>query len=356
MDKFLTFRRDIKSGGFIGDVAALNAVATALDEPGSLVCIHGPTGVGKSHIISTALKGCIWVEVERVRDIPPTLEASPSHVVVDCSVVDKGLLDILSTRRGSLSKGATIIACNEVPHSLPPNAEVVQMLPLPIATLEHILKKSNPGMDTAVSNALARGCGGDLRTLMFSAKFPDTRDNFPGSKEWLFDMMCREVSNPMEMIGVNHCEHGHIFDLVHSNIYTGCKELNPEIADLISTADVFDSDNTWELINYFWLTGVYHPIMLMDRKIPDCSMKPGTAWTKFSNHKMREKRLRHLPDRDTLMMLQMMDDPHMYAAYGVTPSQYDTIHNISFNMIKKNQATRKELDRILVSRRGTVAP
>ena len=58
---------------------------------------------------------------------------------------------------------------------------------------------------------------------------------------------------------------------------------------------------------------------------------------------MREKRLRGLPDRDTLMLLHKLQDPKLLAAYGVTPQQYDTINNISFNKIAKTKPIKEDL-------------
>lgn len=336
MQKFLKFRKDNRSSGFIGDLDALNTLVTVIEERG-IICLHGPVGVGKSHLVRVALKNHHYVEISRMSDCGEQLRESYAHCVVDSYVIDKSILE----HSGKLSRGATILITNhpEKVGFFP----LLEVKPLSCKQMVDIALKENHKGDASRLDALALDARGDMRSFMNSLMFPDSRDLFMGSREWLYGMMCQgRTVDPMGEVGTQHCDRGFVADLVHSNIPMGTKTLNPEMYNLMSEGDIYDNDKTWELVDYYWLSAVYYPLKLMDHRIPDCSMKSGTAWTKFSNHKMREKKLRGLPDRDSLMLLLKLDDPHKMASYGITAQHYDTINNISIAKYK-SKTTREAL-------------
>lgn len=336
MFKFLKFRKDNRSSGFIGNVDALNTLVTIIEDNG-VICIYGPVGVGKTHLVSLAMKGKNWVEVTRVSDIGEQLAESDAHVVVDSQVIDKSII----AGKKKLSRGATILVAQTLDKDM--FCDCLEITPLSVNQMIQVASKTHPTADPVMVETLAHESRGDMRAFLTSILHPGERDMFQTPREWVYSMMCSDKIDPMTQVGSAQCEHGFVCDLVYSNILTGCKKINPDIHNLISIADVFDSDYTWELINYLWVTGVYHPIKLMDRKIPDVAMKTGSAWTKFSNQKLREKRIRGTRlDRDTLMLLHTLNDPHMYNSYNITPAQVDVINNISFNKIK-TQAVKKQL-------------
>ena len=339
MFKFLKQRKDNRSAGFIGDLDTLNTLVTIVEDKG-IICIYGPVGVGKTHLVTVAMKGRNWVEVTKPSDIGPQLEESDAHVIVDSQVIDRGII----SGKKKLSRGATILIAQTLDKEM--FCDCLKINPLTPAQMIEVGRKVHPKTDDLVLSRLAHESQGDMRVFLTSLKFPGERDIFQTPREWVVSMMCSDTLDPMTQLGRQQCEHGFVCDLVFSNILTGCKTIHPEIHDLIATADVFDSDPTWELINYLWVTGVYHPLMLMDRKVPEVAMKSGTSWTKFSNQKLREKRIRGTRlDRDTLMLLHQLQDPELFASYGITPAQVDVINNVSFNKIK-TQAMKKQLVRL----------
>ena len=337
MDKFLKFHKDNRLTNFVGHLDILNTLVTIIEDNG-IICLYGGVGVGKSHLCKVALKNRRWVGVSRMSDVGDQLRESHAHVLVDSHTLDKSILEYGK----KLSRGATII----IVHSIEKInfCDCLQCPPLSINQMVEIGARESPTTDRSHLTTLAFEARGDCRTFLNTIRFPGMRDYFQDSKQWLYSMMCQGGGgDPMREIGRKHSDHGYVADLVHSNIHMGFKEINPLPFQLIAEGDTYDNDPTWELIDYFWVASVYHPIKLMDKKIPDVSMKNGTAWTKFSNHKMREKRLRGLPDRDTLMLLHKLQDPKLLAAYGVTPQQYDTINNISFNKIAKTKPIKEDL-------------
>lgn len=338
MDKFLKFHKDNHSTNFVGHLDILNTLVTVIEDNG-IICLYGGVGVGKSHLCKVALKNRRWVEISRMSDIGEHLRESRAHVLVDSHTLDKSILDYGK----KLSLGATIIVVQNIEKIN--FCDCLHCPPLSVSQMVEIGARESPTTDRAQLATLAFEARGDCRTFLNTIRVPGVRDCFQDSKQWLCSMMCQGGNgDPMEEIGRKHADHGYVADLVHSNIHMGLNQIiNPIPFQLMSEGDRYDSDPTWELIDYFWLSSVYYPIMLMDKKIPDVSMKNGTSWTKFSNQKMREKRLKGLPDRDTLMLLHKMNDPEKLAAYGITPQQYDTINNISFNKVSKTKPIKEAL-------------
>jgi len=331
MDRFLTFRKDNRSTNFVGNLDILNTLVTIIEDNG-IICLYGGVGVGKSHLVRIALKNRRWVEISKKSDASEQLKESHAHVLIDSCTPDKSILE----HGKKLSRGATIIISQWID-----KIDFCDCLHCPPMSTEQMVEiglRECPTADPTHLATLAFEARGDCRTFLNTIMFPGSRDFFQDPKQWLYSMMCQGGNgDPMKEIGRSQTEHGYMADLVHSNIHMGLKELNPLVFELLSDADEYDSDPTWGLIEHFWVSSVYYPIMLMDKKIPDVSMKNGTAWTKFSNQKMREKKTRHLPDRDTLMLLHHLNDPKLMVEYGITPQQYDAINNISFN---KNTKTK----------------
>jgi hypothetical protein len=335
MQRFLKYRKDNRSSGFVGDLDALNTLVTTIEDRG-IICLHGPVGVGKSHLVRVALKNHYCVEISRMNDIGEQMHESYAHIMVDSYVVDKSILDYGK----KLSRGATILITN---HPEKVNfCPILEVKPLTHAQMVHVgLKECK---DASHLQALALDARGDMRAFLTTIQFPGTRDLFQSSRDWLNSMMCQGgTRDPMSEFGVQHPDHGFVADIVFSNIHMAVRDIKPEIYDLMSEGDVYDSDNTWELINYYWISSVYNPLKLADRRIPECAMKSGTAWTKFSNQKMREKKLKGLPERATLMLLHQMNDPKRFQTYGISVQQYDTINNIALVKNTKSKKTREAL-------------
>ena len=337
MQKFLKFRKDNSLSGFIGDLDAFNTLATVIENCGCL-CVHGPVGVGKTHLVSLALKNHHYIEISKMSDIGDQISESNAHIVIDSYTIDKSILD----HKSKISRGATIFITN-TPDKIG-FCEHLKVKPLTVSQMVEVGMRECPKDDKMRLSAIAMDSNGDMRVFMMNLKFPGTRDIFMSSRDWVHSMMCSEgTRDPLHEIGIQHPDHGFSADIIHSNIHMAMKNVNPRIFNLISEGDLYDSDQRWELINYFWLSSVYYPLKLIDRRVPSAAMNPGSAWTKFSNHRMRAKKLKGLPDRDTLMLLHSLDDPERLASYGITALQYDTINNISLSKNKKSKVTREAL-------------
>jgi hypothetical protein len=329
MDKFIKITRNTTPTGFIGDVILFNTIANIIDE-NKMVCIYGPRGVGKTYMVHLVLKNKNWVETTSMKDMPLLCE-STCHVVVDSEKIDKSILD----HRNKLSLGSTIIITNTIS-----DIDFCECIYVPAPSVDMIVeigKKMYPKMCINHLKQTALESCGDIRSFIFSLQFRDKRDMFKTSKDYIHDILCSNV-DMISHVGKDVTDHGYLWDIVYSNhIQAG---LDPDITDSLSLADVYDTrlyNNSWDMMDYFWLSAIIYPVWKMKRPLTRASLKPGVAWTKYSNFRMKSKKLSKLPPNDICSMLlyMMRTLPHeecieLLKSYNITPKDVDTINSLSF--------------------------
>jgi hypothetical protein len=329
MDQFISIKRDASTSGFIGDVTIFNEIATAIDD-NILVCVYGPGGAGKTYMVQLALKNKNWVEVTTTKDIP-TLSDSACHVVIDSDKIDKSIIE----HDGKLSFGSTILISKNAVNI--GNCKCIEVPKPSMDDMISICKKLHPKMKIEHISHCAKKCDGDIRALLFSLQFNDNRDVFKTSKEYIFDLLKKGGSNAYEHINKDVSDHGYIWDIVFTNYaHNG---LNNDIAQSLSDADVYDTriyGNSWELMDHFWVSGVIYPLCNMKGPICESKLKPGSAWTKFSNFKMKEKRLKSLPSIDMcnhitkIMSIAPHDDViNILRSYNIKAKDIDILNSLN---------------------------
>ena len=330
MDKFIKIKRaNAPPSGFIGDVTVFNTIATAVDN-NELICVYGLRGVGKTYMVGLALKNTNWVEVSTMKDIP-LLKDSTCHVIIDSEKIDKSILE----HRGRLSMGSTIIITNNI-HDID-FCECIYVPAPEIDTLISIGRKVYPKMDISRLKKVAAESKNDIRIFLFSLQFGNHRDIFKTSKDYIHDILCSE-HDILKDIGKDVTDHGYIWDVVYTNYPMG-GTVDADIADNISSADVYDTkiyNNSWDMMDHFWVSGITYPIWKMNRPLERSTLKPGTAWTKFSNYKMKSKKLSKLPPNDTcrtiLQMMKILSHQEIITllkSYNLQPKDIDTINSLS---------------------------
>lgn len=347
MDRYVIIQKDNNISGFIGDVDIFNTIATVIDDNG-IICLYGPPGTGKTYMTKLALRNKSWVEVNTISDIP-MLSESTCHVVVDSITPDKSILDYGK----KLSKGATIIITRTIE-----KITFCDCLKVDVPSIDILVKigmKHYPRVPPATLKRRAMECNGDIRSFLFYIQFPDKRDTFKTSKEYITDLLCRPSENPiMKEIGREHADHGYIWNVIQAN-YIHVSD-DPYIAELLSAADIYDTmvyGNSWDLMPYFWISAMIYPIQRLNKPIPLQKMTPGSCWTKFSNAKARARKYRNLPCRDILVVLRDMilkrptDEVISYLqSYNIKPPDIDTINHTSLSNkipVKKIQEIKKKL-------------
>ena len=329
MDRFVKIKRQTSSlSGFVGDVTTFNAIATMIDENG-MICVYGPSGCGKTFMVHLALKNENWIEIHTAKDIPETLCESTCHVVIDSDKIDKSILDM----KGKLSLGSTIFITKTIENI--DFCDCIRVTRPSVDTLIEIGKKVFPKID---GREAALNSDGDIRSFLFNIQFSHDRDIFKTSKEYIHDLLCSDINIANE-VNKEVSDHGYIWDIVYSN-YIECG-LNHNIAESLSLADIYDTrvyNNSWEMLDYFWISGVIYPLSNMKRPLNKNKLKPGISWTKFSNYKMRSKKLQSMPPNDTCRMLLFMMKTRPYEealellrSYNIKPKDIDVLNLLSLD-------------------------
>jgi hypothetical protein len=330
MDKFIKIKRDTRVSGFIGDVITFNSIATIIDN-NDMICVYGPSGVGKTYMVSLALKNKNWVEISSLDEIP-LLACSTCHVVIDSDKIDKSFLN----HKKKVSLGSTIFITKTIDKI--DFCDCIKIAPPSIETLIQIGRKESYKTPIDHMRKCAEKCGGDIRTFIFSLQFETTKDTFKTSKSYIYDKLS-STESVLADLGKDVSDHGYIWDIVYTNYMMG--GLNPEIADSLSSADIIDSkiyNNSWELIDYFWLNAITYPIEKMSRPLERQKIKPGVSWTKFSNYKMKKKKLQSLPPNDIcrtiIFMLKRLSHEEsikLLKSYNIKPKDVDVLNLLYFD-------------------------
>jgi hypothetical protein len=333
MDRFVTISRQKEKDEIVGRDTYIKNIQSLLATNTSF-CVYGSTGVGKSFLMRHALTGINYIELtsEMLKnDFMTRVKTMNVHILAD---------DVELTE--PLSLGSTII----VSDSMVENFECMHVEPLSCEDLITIgLKKSSHDPETLRLHAMASR--GDVRTFLYRLKdFTNTRDLFKTPKDFVYDMVCKGgCLEPRDYISKTVAEHGYSWGIVHENYPdTPGLELSSlsKIADMMSYADIKDDDiyNGYSHKTIFSLFAVILPAIEINHTLERSTMRPGSAWTKFNNYKMRYKRYNNLMlkskvDIDSLMLISQYckltpnDVKPMLQYYGIEPADVDMMNHLS---------------------------
>jgi len=296
--------------------------------------VYGSTGVGKSFLMRHALIGTNYIELtsEMLKnDFITRVKTMNVHVLADDVDVSE-----------PLSLGSTII----VSDGMVENFECMHVEPLSCQDMVTIgRKKSHHDPETLMFHAMQSK--GDIRTFLYRLKnFTESRDMFKTPKDFVYDMVCRNgCLEPRDYLGTTVTEHGYSWGIVHEN-YVDVPDLDlmkaSRIADLMSYADVKDDDIYcgYAHKSIFSLFAVVLPSIEINHTLERSTMRPGSAWTKFNNYKMRYKRysslmLKSKVDVDSLMVISQYCKSNptgvtpMLKYYGIEPADVDMMNHLS---------------------------
>jgi len=333
MDKFVTISRQKESEEITGRESQLEYIKSLLDSNKSF-CIWGSTGVGKTFLIKHALIGVQYIDlssdffkIERIKD-------TYTHVLADGMPVSE-----------PLSLGSTIVVSDNPIE----NFECIKLEPLSIEDMISIgLKKKFSGTEIHEHAIVSRG---DIRVFLFRLNnFVDKRDVFKSPKDFVYDLLCKGGDlDPHDYIGKPVMEHGYSWGIVHENYLDSSMSDMVSIADMMSLADIKDEDiySGQGHNNIFSLFGILLPAININHSLKREDMRPGSAWTKFNNYKMRHRRYQALScrkglkvDVDSLMIISQYckgktDVIPMLEYYGFESADIDMMNHISLiNKIK----------------------
>jgi hypothetical protein len=341
MDKFVTISRPKVSEDFLCDKTVLRVVQNIV-ATNDTVCIYGDSGVGKTWLVNHVLRGLSRFDVtaETLKDLE-RVENSVAHVVVDDFELDKELLEKLKGGH-RLSKGALLFVarsvakidfCNCVHFEKPDVGLMVKI------GLKHKPKEPIPRL-----TKLAIGANGNIRTFLYSIDFSGVHDIFRAPKDFVADLLCG-TEDPRKLIGSVVCEHGYVWGVIHDN-YPDAPNVNyARVAECMSQSELIDSyiyEGNWELLPFFCLVSTIEPAIEIGHVLTKSKLRPGSAWTKFGNQRMRKNKLvdvknrtRHQIDVDSLhlIMLKCKKNPEqaaeIFRAYNLRPPDVDFINHLA---------------------------
>jgi len=337
MDKFVTVNRQKENEEIIGRDTYIKNIQSLIASNASF-CVYGSTGVGKSFLLKHALVGINYVELTSdllKSDFVSRIKTVNIHVLADD-------VDVTET----LSLGSTIV----VSDTMVENFECMHIEPLSCEDLVQIGIKKYPGTDLEKLRLHAMHAKGDVRTFLFRLNdFTDVRDMFKTPKDFVYDMVCKGGSlEPRDYICRTVAEHGYSWGIIHENYIDAPGVRLDKIADMMSYADIKDDDiyNGYSHKTIFSLFAVVLPAIEIGHSLDKSTMRPGSAWTKFNNYKMRHKRYQKLAlksniDIDSLMVVSQYcksspgDVGPMLKYYGIESPDIDMMNHLSLiNKIK----------------------
>ena len=342
---------------FYGNAAAVERIQSAIDA-NRTVCVHGESGTGKTFLVLDILlknKNVVEITGSHIRsklhavELCEKLSMSYAHVVVDDVDTETYGFRELVDRQGKLSRGCMIILARAPILSL--KCECVELKLLSVNELVNFAKDRFPCKGIADVIRLAKLSRGNIRDLISSFETEDRKDVFKTPQMFMRDLVCKKhvrSENPSDYIGKRIDEHGYSWGIIHEN-YVDSEEVLcnfSDIADWMSMADVLDSavyDGNWEMLEMFSLYGIVMPAIHLNHSLDTDTMRPGSAWTKYSNFKMRSSKYRSIYGRsarvkldlDTLQLLHAycMKDPAaalpILKNYRITPDDINVINHLS---------------------------
>ena len=322
----------------------------SLIENGKNVFLCGAAGVGKTFILNKVLDETnsieIYDEVLRKKDIYlSTIKNSNMYAYIDDYESDNTYKSIIETicEGGRVTKKPLIVTSKNV-HILP-NFKIVF---IPKRKPEHIqtLKPNHPRTKIA-----SEKCKGNIGNYFNYLNFNDDKDIFRTPKEVIQDFFCK--SGTIDIEETVH-EHGHIWGAVHEN-YLGTNPEHPDkIVNALIAADTFDTElykGEWDFMPYFVLHAMKLPKIYLNNLLTPDTIRPGSAWTKYGNQKMREQKISSIQARSNTKMNHQefmilreyakKGDVSKFKEYKLTPQDFDVMNHLGLhNKLKQRDVTK----------------
>jgi hypothetical protein len=334
MDRYVTLDRKKEVEEIVGRDTYVKNIQSLIEKNASF-CVYGPSGVGKTFLVKHALQGLNYVELTSDVLKSERLKTTWTHVLVE-------ELDV----SGPVSLGSTIVVADGPVE----NFDCVRVEPLSVQDLVALGKKKFPRLEERLVQHYAKESRGDVRNFLFRLEgYSCDKDVFKTPKDFVYDLVCKGGAlSPSDYIGRPVMEHGYSWGIIHENYLDAPGVSIEKIADMMSIADLKDEEmyNGYSSGNIFSLFGIVMPAIDIAHSLDKSTMRPGSAWTKFNNYKMRFRRYNDLKirsgiDVDKLMVLSLHcksnpnDAVAMLRHYGIESADVDMMNHISLiNKIK----------------------
>ena len=349
MDAFVTIHKQKKVESISLHDREIKEI-TSLIENGKNVFICGAAGVGKTYILNKILDESnsieLYDEVLCKKDMfLSTIKNSNMYAYIDDYESDTAYKSIIETvcEGGSITKKSLIVTSKNV-HMLP-NFKLVFIPKRKPETIQWLNKK-HPRTKIA-----SEKCKGNIGNYFSYLEFDDDKDIFKTPKEIIEDFFCKPGNIDIEE--TVH-EHGHVWGSVHENYLGSDTDHYDKIMDSLVIADQYDSElykGEWECMPYFVLHAIKLPKLYMKNLLIKEDIRPGSAWTKYGNQKMREQKVRSIQVRSNtrmkhheFMLLKeyaKQGDVSKFEEYKLTPQDFDVMNHLALqNKLKQREVTK----------------
>jgi hypothetical protein len=201
------------------------------------------------------------------------------------------------------------------------------------------------------SKIASEQCKGNIGNYFSYLEFSDDKDIFKSPKEIIEDLLC--VPGTIDINETIH-EHGHVWGSVHENYLGTDTDHYDKIMDSLVHADLYDTElykGEWDFMPYFVLNAIKIPKIYMKNLLEKDAIRPGSAWTKYGNQKMREQKIRSIQVRShtnmkhhEFMLLReyaQKGDVSMFSEYNLTPQDFDVMNHLGLhNKLKQREVTK----------------
>ena len=349
MDAFVTIHKQKKVGTISLHDREIKEI-TSLLENGTNVFLCGAAGVGKTYILNKILDESnsieLYDEVLQKKDLfLSTIKNSNMYAYIDDYESDTAYKSIVETvcNGGHITKKPLLVTSKNV-HMLP-NFKLVFVPKRKPETIQW-LNKNHPR-----SKIASEQCKGNIGNYFSYLEFSDDKDIFKSPKEIIEDLLC--VPGTIDINETIH-EHGHVWGSVHENYLGTDTDHYDKIMDSLVHADLYDTElykGEWDFMPYFVLNAIKIPKIYMKNLLEKDAIRPGSAWTKYGNQKMREQKIRSIQVRShtnmkhhEFMLLREYaknGDVSMFSEYNLTPQDFDVMNHLGLhNKLKQREVTK----------------
>ena len=330
MDRFITTipgqnKQPVNIAQFHGNQEIVQTVNRIINTNGKL-CLHGDSGTGKTFLVLDILlknntnvfeiTGDHISSKAHTVDILDKLRFSSCHVVIDDIDVDtygfREIADRLSQGL-SLSRGCLIITTRT--DIKIQGCESAELARLSVNDMVNFGRIRCPNRQLKDLVELAKKAMGNIRNFISSLEFAnEEKDVFKSPKNLVYDMLCRAPKYPEhagDYIGKSVEDHGYSWGIIHEN-YPDAPAVDTneaaDIAEWMSIADMIDTvmyDGKWDFTPIFSMYGIVMPALKIDHTLEREDMRPGSAWTKYGNYKMRYSRYKSIYTRNSRFKMDL---------------------------------------------------
>ena len=309
MQRFIKVKenKNYKCPPYYGNYDTVQIIRSYIEQ-NKVFFIFGETGCGKTHIINHCVRGHQIIHLTfstlksklKMKNFIETVRGTDNIIIIDeFDTLQKsdffGWKELLQYNY-KLSNCSTIVIGKY-------NKKFKDMLSVEIKppTESEILQISP--CDPNKAKQLWKICNGDVKMYLnnLNGIINYEKDNFMTPKQLVRDCLTKPKNKELfKYIYQGIEEHGYIWNSIHGNYLSLKGNIDyADIALIMSNSDILDIkiyNESWLYMPFFISEAIIRPNMLFDKPLKN-EIKPGSAWTKHNNFKMKKKKMKNITNK-----------------------------------------------------------